>query len=80
MAPARAAGAGRGTQRREVAQVRDGAAADGWRHRQWLLLRAADELHEERTISDDLWAELRPLLDQELIEPACSWGTTRCSR
>ena len=49
--------------------MRDGAAADGWRHRQSLLLRAADELHEERTISDDLWAELRPLLsDQELIE------------
>ena len=60
---------GAGLSAAEVAQVRDGAAADGWRHRQSLLLRAADELHEERTISDDLWAELRPLLsDQELIE------------
>jgi alkylhydroperoxidase family enzyme len=53
----------------EIERVRDGAAADGWRQRQSLLLRAADELHEERTISDDLWAELRPLFsDEELIE------------
>jgi alkylhydroperoxidase family enzyme len=33
------------------------------------LLRAVDELHEERTISGALWQELRPLLsDVELIE------------
>jgi alkylhydroperoxidase family enzyme len=37
--------------------------------RQQLLLRAADELHESRTISESVWASLRPLLgDQELIE------------
>jgi alkylhydroperoxidase family enzyme len=34
-----------------------------------LLLRAADELHAERTIGDALWAELRPIYsDEELIE------------
>ena len=31
--------------------------------------RAADELHEERRVSDATWDELRPLLsDQQLIE------------
>jgi alkylhydroperoxidase family enzyme len=49
--------------------VRAGAGADGWTPREALLLRAADELHETRTMSDELWGELRPLLnDQELIE------------
>jgi AhpD family alkylhydroperoxidase len=53
----------------EIERVRSGAGASGWSHRQQLLLRAADELHAERTISDSLWAELRPLYaDRELIE------------
>lgn len=53
----------------EVERVRAGADAAGWTPRQALLLRAADELHATRTLSDDLWGELRPLLnDQELIE------------
>jgi alkylhydroperoxidase family enzyme len=52
-----------------VQRVREGAAAEGWSERQRLLLRAADELHGERVISDGLWAELRPRLsDAELIE------------
>ena len=53
----------------EIERVRDGAAAPGWGSRQSLLLRAADELHAERTISEALWSELRDLLtDVELIE------------
>src|SRR5688572_16957976 len=53
----------------EVARVREGAAAEGWSPRQALLLRAADELHADRRISDELWTELRPLLsDEQLIE------------
>jgi alkylhydroperoxidase family enzyme len=53
----------------EVARVHEGGGAPGWTGRQSLLLRAADELHAERTISDALWSELRPLLtDAELIE------------
>jgi AhpD family alkylhydroperoxidase len=52
----------------EIQRVREGANA-GWSGRQSLLLRAADELHAARTITDSLWAELRPLLsDAELIE------------
>jgi alkylhydroperoxidase family enzyme len=57
-----------GLEREEVERVREGPAA-GWSERQRLLLRAADELHAERNISSELWAELRPLYsDRELIE------------
>jgi len=53
----------------EVQRVRQGHAAGGWTARQSLLLRAADELHADRTLSGDLWEELRPLMsDAELIE------------
>jgi alkylhydroperoxidase family enzyme len=53
----------------EIGRVRQGPAAAGWTPRQTLLLRAADELHEARTLSAGLWSELRPLLGEaELIE------------
>jgi AhpD family alkylhydroperoxidase len=53
----------------QVRRAREGADAGDWSSRQALLLRAADELHADRTISDELWSELRPLLsDAELIE------------
>ncbi|MFL5818413.1 MAG: carboxymuconolactone decarboxylase family protein [Conexibacter sp.] len=53
----------------EVARVRNGAAAPGWSPRQALLLRAADELHAERRIGDELWAALARKYDErELIE------------
>ena len=51
----------------ERARQRDGAA--GWSGRQRLLIRAADELHSARVVSDELWSELRPLMsDAQLIE------------
>jgi alkylhydroperoxidase family enzyme len=54
---------------KDIERVRKGPDAAGWSQRQELLLRAADELHAERTISDSLWATLRPLYsDRELIE------------
>ena len=53
----------------EIERVREGPDAARWSHRRQLLLRAADELHSARTISDDVWAGLRPLYsDRELIE------------
>jgi alkylhydroperoxidase family enzyme len=53
----------------EIERVREGPGADGWPSRRRLLLRAADELHAHRTLSDELWAELRgELSDVELIE------------
>ena len=52
----------------DIDAIRDGDRG-GFAGRQALLLRAADELHEHRTISDELWIELRPVLsDRELIE------------
>jgi AhpD family alkylhydroperoxidase len=53
----------------EIERVRSGAGAPGWSTRQTLLLRATDELLEQRTLSEWLWNELRPLLsDEQLIE------------
>jgi alkylhydroperoxidase family enzyme len=58
-----------GLSAQDVARVRLGDAADGWTARQALLLRAADELHAQRTLSDELWAALAQLLaEPELIE------------
>jgi alkylhydroperoxidase family enzyme len=52
-----------------VQLVREGPEADGFTPRQRLLLRAADALHADRDIDDELWAELSgELRDHELIE------------
>ena len=53
----------------EVQRVRQGPEAEGWSPRRRMLLRAADELHADREISDALWPSLRAeLSDAELIE------------
>ena len=53
----------------EVARVAEGPDAGGWTGREAALLRAADALHADRTIGDDLWGALRPACsDVELIE------------
>ena len=53
----------------EIERVRQGHAADGWSPRRAVLLTAADELHADRRISDETWAELSRLLsDEQLIE------------
>ena len=53
----------------EISRVRKGPEATGWTARQELLLRAADELHETRSISDDLWRRLSEAFSTvELIE------------
>jgi alkylhydroperoxidase family enzyme len=59
--------AGLGTE--DIQRVRHGPDAPGWPPRRRLLLRAADELHAQRTIPDALWEQLRAeLSDVELIE------------
>ncbi|HEY7629297.1 MAG TPA: carboxymuconolactone decarboxylase family protein [Thermoleophilaceae bacterium] len=51
----------------QIAAAREGEA--DFSPRQLLLLRAADELHAERELSDETWAELTTFLsDTELIE------------
>jgi alkylhydroperoxidase family enzyme len=53
----------------QIARVREGPRAPGWSPRQALLLRATDELHADRYLSDELWSELsRELDDVRLIE------------
>jgi len=58
-----------GISKEELARVADGPVARGWSARQSALLRAADELHADGVIGDELWAQLAGHLDErELIE------------
>jgi alkylhydroperoxidase family enzyme len=53
----------------DIERVRSGPDDPAWPQARALLLRAADELHADRTLSDELWAALRPdRSDAELIE------------
>jgi alkylhydroperoxidase family enzyme len=53
----------------DVERVAEGPSADGWTPRQAALLRTADALHDRRTLSDELWAELQSHLSEtQLIE------------
>jgi AhpD family alkylhydroperoxidase len=62
-------GALAGLSEQAIAEVRTGADAEVFTSRQRLLLRAADELHSQRTISDELWSALQgELADRDLIE------------
>jgi alkylhydroperoxidase family enzyme len=62
-------GAEAGLSGEEIARVAIGPAADGWSPRQELLLRAADELHDQRNIADALWGDLAAEFNEvELIE------------
>lgn len=55
----------------QVARVRNGVEAPGWSPRQALLLRAADELHAERCIGDELWAALAHEYDEPRLIQLC---------
>lgn len=55
----------------EVARVRSGPEAPGWSPRQQLLLRAADEMHADGEIGDELWAALAAELDERLLIELC---------
>src|SRR4051812_33335951 len=62
-------GAAAGLSSAQIARVEGGPDAGPWTPRQALLLRAADELHAGRTLSDGLWSELHATLSEtELIE------------
>jgi len=53
----------------EAAATDDAGGSQELSHRQQLLVRAADELHEARELSDELWAQLSGQLNEvELIE------------
>jgi alkylhydroperoxidase family enzyme len=53
----------------EIGRVVDGPDAAGWGPRPRLLLRAADELHEHRVVTDRTWQALSDeLSERQLIE------------
>ena len=60
-----------GLSEEEISRVRKGADAPGWSERRALLLRAADEMHEQRKIGAELWAELSRHLDEVLLIELC---------
>jgi AhpD family alkylhydroperoxidase len=55
----------------EIARVRQGPGAPGWSDRRALLLRAADELHGEGRIGDELWGRLSGMLDEVRLIELC---------
>jgi AhpD family alkylhydroperoxidase len=55
----------------EVARVRRGPEAEGWSERRQLLLRAADELHAEGRIGEELWGRLAGHLDPVRLIELC---------
>ncbi len=59
-----------GFTREDIERVRGGAEAGGWTDRQAAILRAVDELHETKTLSDASWQALRDagLREVDLIE------------
>ncbi len=62
-------GARAGLSHEQIDRVERGPDAGGWSERQEVLLRAADELHTERFISDATWARLSEFLSHaELLE------------
>jgi alkylhydroperoxidase family enzyme len=58
-----------GLSNEEIARVPAGPDAEGWDDGDRLLLRAADELHEQSTITDATWAALADRYDErQMIE------------
>jgi alkylhydroperoxidase family enzyme len=64
-------GAKAGLSGEEIERVRSGPDAPGWSERQALLLRAADELHSDRRIGDELWGRLALQLDEVRLIELC---------
>jgi 4-carboxymuconolactone decarboxylase len=64
-----------GMDREEILRVAEGPEADGWSPADAVLLRAADELHEQSKISEGTWARLAESYDERaLIEIAMLVG------
>jgi 4-carboxymuconolactone decarboxylase len=49
----------------EIVRVAEGPGADGWSESDAVLLRAADELHERQTLSDETYAVLATRYDAQ---------------
>lgn len=51
----------------EIRRVTEGPDAAGWTDREALVLRAADELHDDSCLTDATWAALRAALSEHQI-------------
>jgi alkylhydroperoxidase family enzyme len=60
-----------GLSEEEIGRVRQGPSAPGWSERQALLISAADEMHAEGKIGEDLWGRLSAMLDEVLLIELC---------
>ena len=60
-----------GLSNEEIARVREGPDAPEWSERRALLLGAADELHGEGRIGDELWGRLSRMLDEVRLIELC---------
>jgi AhpD family alkylhydroperoxidase len=60
-----------GLSEEEISRVRAGAETPGWSERRALLLRAADQMHEQRKIGIELWDQLSRHLDEVLLIELC---------
>lgn len=59
----------------EITRIAEGADADGWAPRDALLVRAADELHRDQTLSDATYADLAQHYDErELLDMVFTVG------
>jgi alkylhydroperoxidase family enzyme len=64
-------GARAGLSEAEISRARIGPDAPGWSERQELLLRAADEMHDDRRIGEELWARLATRFDEVRLIEIC---------
>ena len=55
----------------EIERVRSGPDDPGWSERQALFLRAADAMHADGRIGDELWARLAAQLDEVRLIELC---------
>jgi alkylhydroperoxidase family enzyme len=55
----------------EIARAVDGTPAAGWGPRQRVLLRAADELHDHRVVTDRTWQALSDELSERQVIELC---------
>src|SRR5829696_8846646 len=60
-------GHGAGITDDEVARIPAGPDAPAWSDRDRLVLRAADELHDDQCITDGTWAELAAVHDEHQL-------------
>lgn len=60
-----------GLSEEEIARVRSGPEAAGWSERQRLLLGAADQMHADGRIGEELWKGLAAELDEVRLIELC---------